>query len=543
MTNDRAAISERAGALVAERGLTAQEPPASASIAAQPRLRLRLRTVLIFVSLVIFLLPAIGIYALRQHENTLVQQWESDLARVANVVAAAYRTMLVRAVHSDLASHSTALDAHAPLAWPSLDLGDAAIGSPFPAPMRVAVAADPIARQIGEGMSPVLLEASIAVAASAWLLDWRGTVVATTENDVGRSLRHADEVRQALAGTGVSSLRRISDAGETFLEFLVRGTGLQMVVAIPVVLDGRLAGSVVMSRQAPNILNSLIEKRFLLVQGGVLFFAVAIAISIVTLRTLVLPIRRLSIAAQRVSNGETDRFERGRPYRVREVASLADSIGVMVENLQRHARYIRNLAYSISHEFKTPIAAAHGAAELLSDKSGELTPAEMRHFAANIAADVARLNRLTKRLLALAQAEMATAAEETTDVLAVARSVDCDALHIANGAKIHARIAPESLQATLEILANNALEHGASRIDVRAASKGDNVELWVSDDGVGIAAGDRAHIFDPFYTTRRDCGGTGLGLTICRAFIDGSGGSIELLPSERGAAFKLTLRK
>ena len=510
-----------------------------------PRLRLRLRTVLVFVSLVILVLPSIGIYALREHENTLVRQRESDLARAANMVAATYRTMFGNFLNDgqegNLALHTSGLEGVSNLAWPSLDLGVATIGDPLPAAMDTPVEADPIAKQAGEAMAAVVREASVVVTAGARLLDWRGTVVATTEGDLGRSLNHADEVRQALDGTGVASLRRASSAGETFLNAVARGVGLTMIVAVPVVRDERLLGVVVMSRPSPNIIDSLFEKRFLIVQGAALFFAVALAISVVTLRTLVLPIKRLSVAAQRVSDGETDRFERGRPYRVREVAGLADSIETMVENLQQRTRYVRDLAYSISHEFKTPIAAVLGAAELMGE-GDELTPEEVRHFANNIAADMARLDRLTKRLLALAQAEMATVGDETADVFAAARSVPSTAMQVANGAEMRARIAPQSLQATLDILASNAVGYGAEHVHFRAARTGDKVELWISDDGPGIAAGDRARIFDPFFTTRRDSGGTGLGLTICRAFVEGSGGSIELLPSERGATFKVTLR-
>lgn len=511
--------------------------------APRPRLRLRLGTVLVFVSLVVLLLPAVGVYALRQHENTLVRQGESDLARAADVVAASYRAMFEKSATADLAASGLPLAQATPLSWPSLDLGDGAIGPPFPPARPAAAVADAVAQQIGAEMASVLRQASNAVGASVRLLDWRGTVVATTVGDMGGSLAHVEEIQRALAGTGVASLRRAAGERSPVLTAIVRGAALQMVVAVPVVSRGFLVGIVVLSRQPPDILDSLIDKRFLLVQSAALFFVVAVAIAIVMLRTLVLPIKRLSVAARRVSSGDTDRFDRGRAFRVREVAGLADSIEVMVENLQRRNRYIRDLAYSISHEFKTPIAAAQGAAELLSDNGDELKPQEVRHFAANIAADMRRLDRLTQRLLALAQAEVATVDDRKTDVVAAANAIDCSAVHVANDAEILAHIAPESLQATLDILVNNALEGGAQRIDIHAASDDANVELWVSDDGAGIAAGDRARIFDPFYTTRRDRGGTGLGLTICRAFVDGSGGSIELMPSERGATFKLTLRK
>jgi signal transduction histidine kinase len=63
----------------------------------------------------------------------------------------------------------------------------------------------------------------------------------------------------------------------------------------------------------------------------------------------------------------------------------------------------------------------------------------------------------------------------------------------------------------------------------------------VSDDGPGISEANRAHVFDPFFTTHRDHGGTGMGLTIARALLHSHGGTIELLPSEKGARFRLTI--
>jgi two-component system NtrC family sensor kinase len=52
------------------------------------------------------------------------------------------------------------------------------------------------------------------------------------------------------------------------------------------------------------------------------------------------------------------------------------------------------------------------------------------------------------------------------------------------------------------------------------------VRVTINDHGVGIAAEDMAHIFDPYFTTRR--AGTGLGLPISRNIIEGLGGTISV---------------
>jgi C4-dicarboxylate-specific signal transduction histidine kinase len=63
----------------------------------------------------------------------------------------------------------------------------------------------------------------------------------------------------------------------------------------------------------------------------------------------------------------------------------------------------------------------------------------------------------------------------------------------------------------------------------------------VIDDGPGIPDDVRAAVFEPFFTTKDK--GTGLGLTTAREAAASIGGELTLLPSRRGAHFRLTLRR
>jgi two-component system sensor kinase FixL len=66
------------------------------------------------------------------------------------------------------------------------------------------------------------------------------------------------------------------------------------------------------------------------------------------------------------------------------------------------------------------------------------------------------------------------------------------------------------------------------------------VEIEVSDDGVGISRKMRELIFEPAFTTKRD--GSGMGLTICRSIVEAHGGRLWVEPDRRvGTAFKFTL--
>ncbi len=65
--------------------------------------------------------------------------------------------------------------------------------------------------------------------------------------------------------------------------------------------------------------------------------------------------------------------------------------------------------------------------------------------------------------------------------------------------------------------------------------------LDLADDGPGVPTADRERVFDPFFTSKRESGGTGLGLPIARALLEGSRGWLELAESESGARFVLRL--
>jgi PAS domain S-box-containing protein len=81
---------------------------------------------------------------------------------------------------------------------------------------------------------------------------------------------------------------------------------------------------------------------------------------------------------------------------------------------------------------------------------------------------------------------------------------------------------------------------GSIEVKVRAASK-NNVEILFSDDGCGMSADDRRKAFDPFFTTRRDQGNTGLGLHIVHSIVTNYLGGRLHLDSELGEGTKVRL--
>jgi two-component system sensor histidine kinase AtoS len=90
-------------------------------------------------------------------------------------------------------------------------------------------------------------------------------------------------------------------------------------------------------------------------------------------------------------------------------------------------------------------------------------------------------------------------------------------------------------------LFNNAIEAAKTTVSVNARPWSDHTEITIHDDGPGIPPADRERVFEPFFTTKK--GGTGLGLPICRKFVEDHGGTLEIVSTQgEGTTVLLTLR-
>jgi two-component system, NtrC family, sensor kinase len=87
-------------------------------------------------------------------------------------------------------------------------------------------------------------------------------------------------------------------------------------------------------------------------------------------------------------------------------------------------------------------------------------------------------------------------------------------------------------------LVKNAAESGR-QVKVRVARGDGQAVVEVSDDGPGLSPEARAHLFEPFFTTKPN--GTGLGLPTSLRYVEAHGGTLEVVPEERGARFRMTL--
>jgi signal transduction histidine kinase len=169
---------------------------------------------------------------------------------------------------------------------------------------------------------------------------------------------------------------------------------------------------------------------------------------------------------------------------------------------------------------------------------------DRRKFLDNIIADAERLTAISARLRDLARAEnpVALGAAKLSVLIASLRSAFAMLEIRATGdLDMPMRISEENAGIIFSNLADNAMRHKASALDLSAVRQGNLLRVTVRDNGEGVSPNNRTQIFDSFFTTRRDSGGTGMGLAIVRAMLDAHGGAIRLIDSGQGTAFELTI--
>jgi signal transduction histidine kinase len=211
----------------------------------------------------------------------------------------------------------------------------------------------------------------------------------------------------------------------------------------------------------------------------------------------------------------------------------------MADRLQARLAYISEFAGNVSHEFKTPITTLRGTVELLRDDD-DLPPAQRARFLDNALIELDRLNRLVGGLLTLARAEAAVPSGRV-DLTALAR-VAAERHRV----PLRGEAAPvighaEQLAAAVDNLIDNARRHGGAIVTLTAWSADGAVGIDVEDDGAGISAANLPRVFDRFFTTARDRGGTGLGLALVKAVAIAHGGDVTVTSQPGRTTFRLRL--
>jgi two-component system sensor histidine kinase MtrB len=261
-------------------------------------------------------------------------------------------------------------------------------------------------------------------------------------------------------------------------------------------------------------------------------------------RRVLLPVRRLAQAAQRMSGGDLSvRIQpRGRDELARLVTSfngMAAALEDQLAELRRMEARARHFAGDVSHELRTPLTAMTAVADVLGENAG-LT-ADATAAAQLVRQEIAHLNRLVDDLIEISRFDTRTAqlvTDETDIATAIGKCLQArgwENVHTAAPAGMTMRLDRRRFDVIIANLVGNALRHGGPPVDVTASIQpaghgGTVLAVQVRDHGPGLPVAAVPRVFERFYkadTARARSEGSGLGLAIAWENAQLHGGHIE----------------
>jgi len=310
-----------------------------------------------------------------------------------------------------------------------------------------------------------------------------------------------------------------------------------MYVAAPILVQGRIAGVLSVGTSTASVVPFAQRSERRVYHAGLVLMGAALLMGIGLTLWLTRSLRRLQVYAGRVAEGE----KALPPPLSGELAELGQALETMREKLEgRH--YVERYVHTLTHEMKSPLAAIHGAVELLGE---DLPEVDRQRFLGNIREQDERLQRLVERMLGLATLESRQGLENPKQVSLVevldtvcrskAPQLAKAELQLKCALPPEARVLGEAflLEQALSNLLDNAMEFSpkGGLITISLAPSGTGYLLTMQDQGPGIPDFALDRVFEAFYSLPRPATGkksTGLGLCFVREVAELHDGAADL---------------
>ena len=347
---------------------------------------------------------------------------------------------------------------------------------------------------------------------------------------------------------------------------VVLGGEEYLALARPMQADAAGGPAILILRSRTDSRRFLNTLRAGLVGALVVTLLLATILSYAVARTVTRPLRAVTTAMGDVAaTGDLTRkvTVRTRAWDDADARLLANAFNTLTDSIARFQREaaqrerlssLGRLSTVIAHEIRNPLMIIR--ASLASLRAEDSSPAERREAVADIDDETKRLNRLVAEVLDFAKPLRFDLGEAQVNDICRASASAAWAGRPEPGVQLDLdpHLPPvvtdgERLRhALVNILSNarQAVEEArpgdgaaaAPAVAVSTRRHGDRVVLVVRDRGTGIAPEHMAHIFDPYFTTRR--AGTGLGLPISKNIVEGLGGTLAVR-SQPGAGTEIRI--
>ncbi|MCK4777333.1 MAG: HAMP domain-containing protein [Actinomycetia bacterium] len=327
--------------------------------------------------------------------------------------------------------------------------------------------------------------------------------------------------------------------------------GMGMSRSQPIPVDGKTVGTVFIGATGmPR--HSMMERNFITDVNRSLYLAVIVAfifsfiLSYVISRKIVVPVRELSEAAEKLAHGEFSQRVNVRTND--ELGELAETFNFMAKKLEDNERTRKNMLSDIAHELRTPITTLRGNLEGFME--GVIPPDKEK--IAEIHEEVILLSRLVDDLRELSLAEAGELKLHLTlfNLEEIIEKAVKAFTQVSKDRKVKIKIKTKKplsevkgdvqrLGQALRNLLSNSLAHTAKggKVEIRAEEVDGKIKIEIEDNGSGIKEEDLPYIFERFYRAEKSRSHkearVGLGLAITKEIIIAHGGEIEA-ESEEG---------
>lgn len=342
--------------------------------------------------------------------------------------------------------------------------------------------------------------------------------------------------------------RWASAAGSRWGEIGDTPAGPARWLAVPVVIDGTVRGHTVVAQFMAEPRAEIDRAVQVMAAACLLVIVVAAAGGYLAMGRVLRPLRAVTETARAIE--ETDLSRRIEVTGSDEVARLGRTFNAMVGRLERAFATQQAFLSDVGHELRTPITIVRGHLELLGDD-----PAERRETVALVVDELDRMSRMVNDLLMLARAErpdflrlaQVDVAAMMAEVFAKATALGPRDWQLGGVDAVIVQADRQRLEQALMQLVQNAVQFTGEgdRIGLSARAGDGQLQVAVSDTGVGIDPADREQIFERF--TRGEPGraradGAGLGLAIVAAIAGAHRGRVTVAGAPgAGATFTLVI--
>ncbi|MDR8409996.1 HAMP domain-containing histidine kinase [Nonomuraea sp. 3-1Str] len=292
-----------------------------------------------------------------------------------------------------------------------------------------------------------------------------------------------------------------------------------------------------------------------LTQGGASIVAIALVVALLSARQVLLPVRRLSAAAQALGQGRLD--TRLPVHGQDELAELtsrfndaAAALELSVSELRALEAMSRRFVADVSHELRTPLTAMTAVADVLNDEAERL-PEDTAQAVRLVLREIERLRELIEHLIEISRFDAGTATLNLEPVNVSDAVQGClevrgwdEDVQVSVPPGLTVNLDPRRFDIIVANLVGNALKHGRAPVLVSARGTENGLEVKVRDHGKGIPPEALPHVFDRFFKAgagRTRSQGSGLGLSIARANAQLHGGTISVRPQSPGTLFTVWL--